>query len=92
MNFEWDETKSETNYRKHGVRFEEAQTVFLDPKSVEFFDEAHCDKEDRFIRIGTSGKLSVLLVIFCERNNSSIRIISTRRATEKEKETYEKGI
>ncbi len=69
MKFEWDEEKSESNHRKHHIRFEEAQTVFLDPQAIDFYDEDHSEGEDRFIRIGLSGKLNVLLVVYCERDD-----------------------
>lgn len=92
MKFEWDENKSETNFSKHGIRFEEAQTVFLDSRAVEFFDDLHSTKEDRFIRIGISRKMNLLLVIFCERDLNSIRIISARRATPNERKVYEEGV
>ena len=54
MRLEWDESKNRTNYRKHGVWFEEAQTVWADPRSMEFFDPEHSEEEDRFLRIGYS--------------------------------------
>jgi len=92
MKFEWDEEKSESNYKKHRIRFEEAQTIFLDNHSIEFYDVSHSEKEDRFIRIGLSAKLRVLLVVYCERDSEHIRIISARKAETEEKKIYEKGI
>ncbi len=92
MKFEWNRNKSESNHKKHQIRFEEAQTVFLDPNSIEFFDETHSEDEDRFIRIGLSGRLNLLLVVYCERNDQLIRIISARRAIGEEKKIYEKRI
>ena len=92
MKFEWDEDKSEINRRKHQVRFDEAQTVFLDPLAIDLYDEDHSEGEDRFIRIGVSGKLKVLLVVYCLRDESHIRIISARKATAEERKVYEKGI
>ncbi len=74
------------------MRFEEAQTVFLDPKAIEFFDQENSDDEDRFIRIGLSQKLNVLLIAFCERGAKSIRIISARKALPAERKYYEEGI
>jgi len=63
MKFEWNEAKSDINYKKHQVRFEEAQTVFLDRHSQEFYDEEHSEEgEDRFLRIGLSQKLNLLIV------------------------------
>jgi uncharacterized DUF497 family protein len=90
--FEWDEIKNETNFRKHGIWFEEAQTTWADKHSVEFFDPEHSSDEDRFLRIGISSKSRVLLVVFCERDENQIRIISARKATQKEREKYEEGI
>jgi uncharacterized DUF497 family protein len=93
MRFEWDEAKNRTNYRKHGIWFEEAQTVWADSLSVEFFDPEHCKTEDRFLRIGCSGVGRLLLIVFCEREAGGlIRIISARKATSKERKTYEEGI
>lgn len=92
MKFEWDEDKSEANRKKHQVRFDEAQTVFLDPQAIDLYDEDHSETEDRFVRIGLSGKLKVLLVVYCERDENHIRIISARKATAEERKVYEKGI
>lgn len=93
MRFEWDENKNPSNYKKHGVWFEEAQTIWADSESVEFFDPEHSSKEDRFIRIGHSTRGRILLVVFCERTKgSTIRIISARKATMQEMRAYEKGI
>jgi uncharacterized protein len=93
MKFEWDENKNRPNYKKHGVWFEEAQTLWADAESVEFFDPEHSSNEDRFIRIGHSTRSRLLLVVFCERAEGSIiRIISARKATPREMRDYEKGI
>ncbi len=93
MRFEWDETKNVSNFDKHGVWFEEAQTVWADSFALEFFDPDHSRTEDRFIRIGHSAKERLLLIVFCERNDgNSVRIISARRATRKEAKDYEEGI
>lgn len=92
MTFEWDEAKSDTNYKKHQVRFEEAQTVFLDTYSIEYFDDDHSDEETRFLRIGLSQRLRLLIVVFCERGEDTIRIISARKAEPSERKVYEEGI
>ena len=93
MRFEWDESKNQSNYRKHRVWFEEAQTIWADERSAEFFDPEHSQAEDRFIRIGHSSRVRLLLVVFCERlEGQFIRIISARKATRKEERQYEKGI
>ena len=92
MKFEWDEQKNDRNFRKHGIWFEEAQTTWADSKASEFFDVDHSDDEDRFIRIGLSTKARLLLVVFCERSEEIVRIISARKATAKEQKQHEKGI
>lgn len=89
IQFEWDEVKALSNIEKHGVTFEEAVTAFQDPFLITFFDEYHSDYEDRFMSIGISERQRLLLVIHADRDNNSIRIISARRATKKERETYE---
>lgn len=88
MQFEWDDDKATRNQALHGVSFEEAIEVFLDPYALEEFDEAHSEFEDRFQRLGISSK-RLLLVVFTERNGDSIRIISARKATSREEEVYE---
>jgi uncharacterized DUF497 family protein len=93
MKFDWDEKKNKTNFKKHGIWFEEAQTIWADAKALEFFDPEHSQDEDRFIRIGLSSNLKVLVVAFCERENGKIvRIISARKAVPKEAKNYEEGI
>jgi uncharacterized DUF497 family protein len=93
MRFEWDESKNRTNNRKHAVWFEEAQTVWADLRSIEFFDPQHNDAEDRFLRIGYSSGGQLLLIVFCEQESGGvIRLISARKATAKEAKTYEEGI
>ena len=89
IRFEWDRTKAAFNRRKHGVSFEEAQTVFYDENAIEFFDPDHSGREDRFIMLGVSFKLRLLVVCHCVREAQSvIRIISARRATRRETEHY----
>ena len=93
MKFEWDEDKNTANFRKHGVWFEEAQTIWADEKAQEFFDPDHSKDEDSFIRIGHSANPKLLLVAFCDRENgNTIRIISARKATNEEGKQYEEGI
>lgn len=96
MRFAWDEKKNRDNYQKHGVWFDEAQTVWADESAKEFFDPEHSETEDRFFRIGFSSKSRLLLVVFCERKEKGeeecIRIISARRATTQEQNQYEEGI
>jgi len=93
MEFEWNESKNRSNYLKHGIWFEEAQTIWADSASIEFFDPDHSSNEDRYIRIGHSTRNRILLVVFCERaGGSAVRIISARKATTREARDYEKGI
>lgn len=90
MESEWDRSKAGANLRKHGVSFEEAKTVFDNPLAVIFDDEAHSVNERREIIIGHSQRNRLLLIAFTERSNS-IRIISARLATRKEREDYEQN-
>ena len=88
IRLEWDERKNRSNQRKHGVSFEEAQTVFFDERALEYPDP-DAEAEPRFLIIGLSLKLQVLLVCHCFRvDDSVIRIISARRATHKERGAY----
>lgn len=91
MEFEWDRSKAASNFKKHGVSFEEAKTVFANSLATIFDDEAHSSiDERREIIIGHSQQNRLLLVAFTERSNS-IRIISCRLATRKELEDYEQN-
>ena len=91
LRFEWDKEKNRENQRKHGVSFVEAQTVFFDENAVEFYDDEHSEWEDRFLLLGISTKMRVLLVCHCLRESGSIiRIISARKATKKERKLYPK--
>ncbi|AKG22927.1 BrnT family toxin [Calothrix sp. 336/3] len=90
MKFEWDESKADANLKKHSVSFEEAKTVFDNPMAVIFDDEVHSIDEQREIIIGHSQKNRLLLVSFTERSNS-IRIISARLVTRREREDYEQN-
>jgi len=86
--FEWDRRKAETNRRKHGVNFEEAESIFIDDDSITLPDPDHSEDENRMIMIGRSRKNRVLTVVFTERG-SKIRLISARKATLTERKTYE---
>ncbi len=89
VSFAWDETKNRENRRKHGVSFEEARTVFYDEHAVRFFDPDHSGREDRFLMLGMSSRLRVLIVCHCYRESDSvIRIISARKATLDERTSY----
>ena len=90
MNFEWDEEKARANLEKHGVSFEEAQTVFDDPLFVDFYDPEHSYEEHRYIILGESRQGRLLLVSYTERGGV-IRLISSREATPAERRDYEEG-
>lgn len=92
MNFEWDENKEQKNIIKHGIDFATAILVFGDDNRIEFYDEKHSESEDRYITIGAiNGIVTVLYVVYTERKDS-IRIISARCATRREKEVYYESI
>ncbi|MDA3874941.1 MAG: BrnT family toxin [Kiritimatiellae bacterium] len=87
--FEWDERKSKANKQKHKVSFDEAQSVFLDENAIRFFDPDHSKNEDRFLMLGMSFKLRILVVCHCYREDDTIiRIISARKADKREQSTY----
>jgi uncharacterized protein len=89
IRFEWDEKKSRENKRRHGVSFEEAQTVFFDENAIRYCDPDHSQDEDRFIMLGMSIRLGVLVVCHCYRSDDKvIRIISARKADQKEEAAY----
>ncbi len=93
LEFEWDTAKSTANKKKHGVSFDEAQTVFNDPNARLISDPDHSNDEDRFVLLGMSEQLQILVVCHCYReNDSQIRIISARRAKRKEIESYEEHL
>jgi uncharacterized protein len=92
MRFEWDPVKATTNARRHQVTFEAAKTVFYDELAMQFFDEEHSSAEDRFLLLGMSSDAKLLLVCHCEREDGDvIRIISARKATEREAKFYPGG-
>jgi uncharacterized DUF497 family protein len=92
-NFEWDLRKARLNRKKHGVSFEEGATVFQDPRMLTLYDGSHSKMEDRWITLGLSatGKLLVVNHTFREEYSEqiSVRIISTRKATTREKREYQ---
>ena len=87
--FEWNESKSQRNLRKHGVSFNEAVTVFLDELGRLMPDPDHSEGEERFILMGTSSKSNLLLVCYCEREPDVVRLISARKASRFERKQYE---
>jgi uncharacterized DUF497 family protein len=90
MRFNWDNAKAEQNFLKHGIAFDEAQTVFDDPFYVDFYDPDHSENEERYLIIGTSSQGRLLIVSYTERGDV-IRLISARELTRSEREAYENG-
>jgi len=89
LQFEWDEPKNIQNLRKHGVSFEEAETVFLDDQALLLDDPDHSRGEDRFILLGLSSAVRMLVVCHCYRASGDvIRLISARKATTTERNGY----
>jgi hypothetical protein len=88
LTFEWDPRKAASNHRKHGVSFDEAATVFMDPLAVAVADPVH---DGRLILLGMSSSSRVLVVVHAELDDETIRIISARRATRHERRAYEEG-
>ena len=87
--FEWNEAKSKANIRKHGVSFEEAKSVFFDEYALLIADPDHSETEDRFVLLGLSARLRLLLVCHCfEVEDKLIRVISCRKAARKEVALY----
>jgi uncharacterized protein len=89
--FEWDSRKAAVNLAKHGVGFEEAATVFGDPDALDGPDVRHSDRETRFLRLGRAATGRVLIVAYTVRrrvDGESIRIVSARRASRKERAAY----
>jgi uncharacterized DUF497 family protein len=91
MRFEWDDSKAESNVRKHGVTFDEALSVFYDPHQTAFYDPDHSEDEDREILMGHSRQGRLLVVIYTLRDDA-IRIVSARRATRKETKDHAQRI
>ena len=89
MEFEWDPDKNVANQRKHGVAFEDAVRVFdaAVEDVLEFFDDAHSDDEERFITMGPI-RAGLVLVVWTERTNEIVRVISARWATPRERRMY----
>ena len=92
LRFEWDERKNRENQRKHGVSFEEARSAFFDQKAVEFYDDEYDQQEERFLLLGVSAKLRILMICHCHREGGDvIRIVSARKATKNEQREYPWG-
>ncbi len=90
MQFAWDSEKAESNFKKHGVSFDEARTVWNDLFFIDFFDEKHSVAENRFLIVGESEQNRLLIVSYTEIEDI-IRIISAREVTSKERRNYEHG-
>jgi uncharacterized DUF497 family protein len=89
VTFSWDDRKNKANQKKHGVSFEEAQTVFFDEDAIEYFDPDHSANGDRYLMLGLGYRLRPLVVSYALRKEGSeIRIISARKATKREQKTY----
>jgi len=89
IDFEWDNNKAEINLKKHEISFEEARSVFYDELALEFYDDEHSEWEERFLMLGVSNKLNLLLICHCYRESTgNIRIISARKATKNESKHY----
>lgn len=93
LRFVWDERKNRGNRSKHGVWFEEAQSVFEDPHVRLFHDPEHSEDEERFLLLGVSSAARILVVVHSyDESEDFVRIISARKATRKEVRFYEEGI
>ncbi len=89
IGFEWDPEKSASNEAKHGVTFDEAATVFVDEAALLLDDPEHSESEDRFLLLGLSARVRILVVVHCYRESDSvIRIISARKASRRERSQY----
>jgi hypothetical protein len=89
IRFEWDPKKAEVNFRKHKVSFEDAQSVFSDERALLIDDPDHSEDEDRFVLLGLSQSLRLLVVVHCYRAEGKvIRIISARKADAEERSIY----
>ena len=89
ITFEWDASQASLNKKKHGISFDEAKTVFFDENAKVIHDPEHSDDEERFIILGLSVNVRMLVIIHCYRKNDSIiRLISARKATQNESMQY----
>ncbi len=89
IEFIWDADKAASNLIRHGISFEEAQSIFYDELAIQFYDNDHSGKEDRFLMLGLSSQARIILVCHCEREGGhAIRIISARKATKNERQYY----
>ncbi|MDA3938160.1 MAG: BrnT family toxin [Spirochaetia bacterium] len=92
MRFEWDQNKDFSNQTKHGISFEEAMEIFDDPLHISILDKKYSYFEERWITVGTTNKISIIVVVnlfFDDEGEEVIRIISAREATNNERKKYE---
>ena len=93
LRFDWDQRKNRSNQAKHAISFEEARTAFYDENARVLADPDHSEEEDRFILLGLSTTLRLLIVCHCHREaDEVIRIISARKATRKEQNEYQRWL
>ena len=93
MHFDWDENKAKANYKKHKISFPEAVTAFFDEHAIIIGDPDHTIDEDRFILLGMSRDLRILIVSHCYRDQDNvIRLISARKATKSEQKQYDERL
>jgi len=90
MEITWDPAKAESNFRKHKIRFSDAEAVFFDPMALTIEDET-AESEERFVSVGGDALNRVVVVVYTYRGED-IRLISARRATRRERKAYEEGI
>ncbi len=90
MEFVWDPRKSASNFEKHGVLFEEASTAFGDPLSATIMDPDSSDDEVRFVLIGRASSGRLVVVVHTDRDES-VRLLSARLATRRERMNHEQG-
>ena len=89
IEFEWDASKAKSNLKRHGISFEEAQSVFFDDYALQFYDDSHSEEEDRFLLLGLNNTSKLLMIVHCEREDGNVvRIISARKATTNESAFY----
>lgn len=91
VRFEWDVDKDKVNFKNHGIPFDEAKTVFYDENAIEFYDQNHSLWENRYLMVGLSARLRLLIVNYTvreEKNEDIIRIISSRKPTKNEQMIY----
>jgi len=92
LRFSWDPRKARSNERKHGISFEEATTVFLDEHALLQDDPDHSSDEERFLLLGLSSFMRLLVVCHCMRQGDTVRLINARKATKRERRQYQERL